>query len=424
MPEAGKQIGRYRVVRELGEGGFGRVYLAHDPDLQRDVAIKVPVAAGDSPSLDVEAYLREARIVARLSHPNIVPVYDVGHDADGRGFVVSKYMEGGDLKARLEHARPSFAESAAMVAVLCDALQYTHTQDLFHRDIKPGNILLDGEGVPSLADFGLALKDEEVGRGSGCMGTAAYMSPEQARGEGHRVDGRSDIFSMGVVLYEMLVGRRPFRGRSIRDVMEQVVYTEPRPPRQIDGAIPGELERICLKALAKRASERYTTARDMADDLRHFLETITWAGPTQEAPSLVDPGRVVSASSTTSEPISRLIRVVPRGLGSFDQGDAEFFLELLPGPRDRDGLPEGLRFWKTRIEAADPERAFRVGLIYGPSGCGKSSMVKAGLLAAAGRPGSRRSTSSATGDDTEVRLRRGLRGRSRRCRLTPTSPRA
>jgi serine/threonine protein kinase/formylglycine-generating enzyme required for sulfatase activity len=410
-------IGRYRVLRVLGDGGFGRVYLAYDPDLQRNVAIKVPARGDLARFLDVEAYLREARIVARLSHPNIVPVYDVGHADDGRGYVVSKYMEGGDLKTRLERGRPSFADSAELVAVLCDALQYTHTQDLFHRDIKPGNILLDAAGVPSLADFGLALRDEDVGQGASYLGTAAYMSPEQARGEGHRVDGRSDIFSMGVVLYELLVGRRPFRGRSHLEIMEQVVNAEPRPPRQIDGTIPGELERICLKALAKRASERYTTARDLAEDLRHFLNTVTWAAPTSDvtpvAPSEREPAP--GPAPGTSDSNWRPIKIVPKGLGSFDEGDADFFLELLPGPRDRDGLPEGLRFWKTRIESTDPERAFRVGLIYGPSGCGKSSMVKAGLLPQLGPQVSAIYVES-TGDDTEARLRRGLR------RLFPALP--
>jgi DNA-directed RNA polymerase specialized sigma24 family protein len=156
--------------------------------------------------------------------------------------IVSKYMEGGDLATRLRRGRPTFSESAAIVAVLCDALHYTHTQDLYHRDIKPGNILLDAAGTPFLADFGLAFKDENVGQGARHLGTAAYMSPEQARGEGHLVDGRSDIFSIGVVLYELLVGRRPFRGGSHQELMWQITSAEPRPPRQIDDAIPQELK--------------------------------------------------------------------------------------------------------------------------------------------------------------------------------------
>jgi serine/threonine protein kinase/formylglycine-generating enzyme required for sulfatase activity len=380
-------IGRYRVIRLLGQGGFGQVYLAHDAELDRFVAIKVPITERLAQFVNLDSYLNEARIVARLSHPNIVPVYDVGRTDGGRFFVVSRYMEGGDLAVRMNRGRHSFVEVAELVATIAEALHYAHTQDLFHRDIKPANILLDAAGAPSLADFGLALKDENVGKGERFLGTAAYMSPEQARGEGHLVDGRSDIFSLGIVFYELLTGRRPFRGSSRPEVMHKIINHEPRPPRQSDDKIPRELERICMKALWKRASDRYLSADDLAEDLRHFLKLGLEVGQ----PDLMPPepinraagpfeGPAPPAVSGPSDSSGHPIKIVPKGLGSFDENDADFFLELLPGPRDRAGLPDGLRFWKTRIEATDADKTFRVGIIYGPSGCGKSSLVKAGLL--------------------------------------------
>ena len=182
VPADPTHIGRYRIEKVLGEGGFGRVYLAHDEQLQRLVAIKVPHAKLVARTIDAEAYLTEARVVASLDHSQIVPVYDVGSLPEYPCFVVSKYIDGTDLAGRLKQARLSFGEMVELVATVAEALHHAHRQGLVHRDIKPGNILLDKSGKAYVGDFGLALREQDVGTGPRYAGTPAYMSPEQARG--------------------------------------------------------------------------------------------------------------------------------------------------------------------------------------------------------------------------------------------------
>jgi serine/threonine protein kinase len=266
-----QRISRYRIERVLGKGGFGLAYLAYDEQLDRQVAIKVPHARLISKPEDTAAYLTEARTVANLDHPGIVPVHDIGSTDECPFFVVSKYIEGTDLSTKLKQHRLKYREAAELVATVAEALHYAHKQRLVHRGIKPGNILIDKNNTPYVVDFGLALREENIGKGPKYSGTPAYMSPEQARGEGHRVDGRSDIFSLGTVFYELLAGRQPFRGDTQEELFEQVTRHDAKPLRQYDEKLPKELERICHKAMAKRATERYTSAFDLAEDLRHFL---------------------------------------------------------------------------------------------------------------------------------------------------------
>jgi serine/threonine protein kinase len=370
------RIGRYRVTRKVGSGGFGIVYQGLDEELRRDVAIKVPHLSRLSSTESVNAFLAEGRMIAGLDHPGIVPIYDVGLTEDGRCYLVSKFIPGCDLSAQLKDGRPTPLAAAKLLLQVAEALNHAHRRGLIHRDIKPANILIDRDGHPILTDFGLARRDDDAALGPLFAGSPPYMSPEQTRLETHLVDARTDIYSLGVVFYELLTGRRPFRAAARSALFQQIQSCEPRPPRQIDETIPHELQRVCLKALSKRISDRFATALELAEDLRCWLARHRLAGP-----SLDDRGdsSALDYPSTISAE-EELSRVVPRGLRSFDDEDSDFFLGLLPGPRERDGLPSSVRFWKTRLDSTDPDRSFRVGLIYGPSGSGKSSFVKAGLL--------------------------------------------
>jgi serine/threonine protein kinase len=271
------------VRKTLGTGGYGAVYLGHDTQLDRPVAIKVLRGGSEVRPHQAEEFLQEARRLAQLSHPGIVAVHDVGLDG-GQIYIVSDFLDGPHLGRWLEDQRPAPAwpEAARIAAAVADALAHAHARLIVHRDIKPANIILTPDRGPVLVDFGLGLDEARAGgQELGVIsGTPAYMAPEQVAGAAHRIDGRTDIYSLGVVLYQMLCGRVPFRAGTVRELLRQVRDDEPQPPRQLNRDIPPELEGICLKAMAKRLHDRYTTAADFAEDLRNVGQSAGPASPT------------------------------------------------------------------------------------------------------------------------------------------------
>lgn len=291
-------IGRYAIRGVLGSGAFGTVYDAYDESLQRAVAIKQPKQTQLS-EFAMQTFQTEARHLARLHHPGIVPVYDFGVTADGKCFVVARKIAGQTLAEALRRQRFSIADTIDLIAQVCEALHYAHCEQIVHRDVKPANILLDQTGKPYVADFGLALHEEEQRLvDQRAAGTPAYMPPEQVRGEMRFLDGRADIWSVGVMLYEMLTGQRPFRGETTESVIGEVLGRDAKPLRVIKPEIPQQLEQICLRCLEKDKTRRFATAADLAMELRQCLQPVASLPPPAVAP---DNLRVVSLTADQEE---------------------------------------------------------------------------------------------------------------------------
>jgi tRNA A-37 threonylcarbamoyl transferase component Bud32 len=258
---------RYRIEEVIGQGAFGIVYRATDLDLARTVALKLRRDTDNAAVKRSREWIEEARMAAKLEHPGIVSVFDAGTLDDGTSYLVFQYIAGRTLRAYADEELP--VDWTQLFAAIADALAYAHRQRCVHRDLKPENILIDTEGTPKIVDFGLAIhEDDRPGRRGEVAGSPIYMAPEQVRGEADRLDGRCDIWAMGVMLYECLVGELPFRSDDADRLAEEILNRIPKPLRQVDTSIPRRLETAVLRCLAKNPAERFATADDLASELR------------------------------------------------------------------------------------------------------------------------------------------------------------
>ena len=268
------ELGDYELLEVVGRGGQGVVFRAHQKSLNRTVALKMISLGSWATEAHLKRFRREAEAAASLEHPGIVPIYEVG-EGDGSCYFSMRFVEGGQLDQVIKRKPMSIRQAAELIAKVARTVHYAHEHGILHRDIKPGNILLDAKGEPLLTDFGLARlveAESTVTRTKEVMGTPSYMAPEQAVGNNAAVSSATDVYGLGAVLYQLLTGHPPFAGGTTYETIKLVLDTEPRQPRLLNPKIDRDLSTICLKCLEKDPKRRYSSALALAEDLEHWLK--------------------------------------------------------------------------------------------------------------------------------------------------------
>jgi serine/threonine protein kinase len=349
------QIGRYKIVAKIGQGGTSHVYKGFDATLNRHVAVKtISADMADDPTLQ-KRFRREAESAARLNHPHIITIYDFGQEQD-KLYMAMELLEGVDLKQAIAQGRlRTLEEKLEIMSQICEGLAYAHAHDIVHRDLKPANLYLLPDGQVKIMDFGLArMSGSDMTRTGLVMGTPHYMSPEQVRGE--HVDFRSDVFALGCVFYEILTGKKPFDADSIHSVLYKVMQEEPKPVRELAPDMPPVLQQILDKAMAKRPEQRFQSAVEFGQFLERAQEAIASGRGAETLPGLVPPSAVPLASAPAPSapppprPEARMAPVPAPGGGRPESHHS------VPPPRRSEGSGSGARA-RSHSRVAAPGRS-------------------------------------------------------------------